>query len=285
MGTRDVMDLDSLMERVFSLADDGDWGSTVDLLREHLAEHGDEPSVHCALGVAEREIGNDGIAYECFKKALELRPEDPYVLATAGNGVAAFDDPDAMEALKSAAVLAPDVPLTRMLYGAYLAREGLYDWAIEQLEAARELDATDAHVVYELGVAFALAGQMGRACDALGEAVQLDPDDGWARVVFGLVLLEANRLDEAVGELVEGARLRPQDVDAQLLAALAASGTGLDGAAYEMLERARMRALAGDLELVESAEEQIDAGPEAAASFLENDMRSDALRVRLKERP
>ena len=279
------MDLDSLMARVISLADDGDWESAVELLREHLADFRDEASVHCALGVAERETGNDGSAYECFKKALELHPEDPYVLATAGNGVAASDDPDAMEALKSAALLAPDVPLTRMLYGAYLAREGFHDWAIEQLEAARDLDATDAQIAYELGVAFALAGQMGRAGDSLGEAVRLDPDDGWVRVVFGLVLLEDDRVDDAARELIEGARLRPEDVEAQLLAALAAGGTGADGVAYEMLERGRMRALEGDLELVDSAEEQIDAGPEAAASYLENDVRSDALRVRLKERP
>lgn len=279
------MELDTLMERAFALADEGDWGSAVDVLREHLGDFGDEASVHCALAVAEREMGNDGIAYECFKKALALQPEDPYLLATAGSGIAAYDDPDALEALKSAALLAPDVPVTRMLYGAYLAREGFHDQAIEQLEAARELDSTDSLIAYELGVAFALAGQGARACDSLGQAVQLDPDDGWARVVFGLSLLEDDRLDEATPELVEGARLRPEDVEAQILAALAASGTGLDGVAYEMLERGRMRALEGDLELVDSAELQIDAGQEAAAGYLQNDVQSDALRVRLKERP
>jgi tetratricopeptide (TPR) repeat protein len=279
------MDLEKLLARAFSLADDGEWGSVVDVLREHLADFGDEASVHCALGVAEREIGNDGIAYECFKKALALQPEDAYVLATAGNGVAAYDDPDALEALKSAALLAPDVPVTRMLYGAYLAREGHHDQAIEQLEAARELDSTDPLIAYELGVAFALAGQIARACDSLRDAVQHDPDDGWARVVFGLLLLEDDRLEEAAGELIEGARMRPEDVDAQILAALAAGGTGLDGVAYEMLERGRMRALEGDVELIDTAEQQIDAGAEAAASYLDNDVQSDALRVRLKERP
>ncbi len=279
------MDLDTLLERALSLADDADWGTAADLLREHLADFADEASVHCALGVAERESGNDGIAYECFKKALELQPEDPYVLATAGNGVAIFDDPDAMEALKSAALLAPDVPLTRMLYGAYLSREGFHDWAVEQLEVARELDPTDSQIAYELGVAFALSGQAGPAADSLAEALQLDPGDGWTRVVYGLVLLEDDRLEEAAGELVEGARLMPEDVEAQLLAALAAGAIGLGGVSYEMLERARMRALDGDLERVDSTEEHVDAGPEAAASLLKDDVQPEALRVRLKERP
>ena len=184
------MDLDTLLQRALSLADDGDWVSAAELLREQLGDFGDEASLHCALGVAERELGNTGLAYECFKKALQLQPEDPYVLATAGNGVALFDDPDAMEALKSAALLAPDLPLTRMLYGAYLAREGFHDWAVEQLEAARELDPTDSQIAYELGVAFALSGHVGPSARSLAEAVRLDPRDGWTRVLYGLVLLE-----------------------------------------------------------------------------------------------
>ena len=231
-----------------------------------------------------RELGNDGVAYECFKKALELQPEDPSVLATAGNGVATFDDPDAMEALKSAALLGPDLPLTRMLYGAYLAREGLPD-AVEQLEVARELDATDPQIAYELGVAFVLSGQVGSAADSLAEAVRLDSRDGWTRVVYGLVLLDDDRLEEAVGELLEGARLRPEDVEAQLLAALAAGATGSEAVSYEMLECARMRALEGDLELVDSVEEHVHAGAEAAAGLLKDDVQPEALRARLKERP
>jgi tetratricopeptide (TPR) repeat protein len=273
------------LQRALSLADDGDWVSAAELLREQLGDFGDEASLHCALGVAERELGNAGLAYECFKKALQLQPEDPYVLATAGNGVALFDDPDAMEALKSAALLAPDLPLTRMLYGAYLAREGFHDWAVEQLEAARELDPTDSQIAYELGVAFALSGQVGPSARSLAEAVRLDPRDGWTRVLYGLVLLEDDRLDEAAGELLEGARLRPEDVEAQLLAALAACATGLDGVSYEMLERARMRALELDLELVDSAAEHVEAGPEAAATLLSDDVQPEALRVRLRERP
>ena len=279
------MDLDTLLQRALSLADDGDWVSAAELLREQLGDFGDEASLHCALGVAERELGNAGLAYECFKKALQLQPEDPYVLATAGNGVALFDDPDAMEALKSAALLAPDLPLTRMLYGAYLAREGFHDWAVEQLEAARELDPTDSQIAYELGVVFALSGQVGPSARSLAEAVRLDLRDGWTRVLYGLVLLEDDRLDEAAGELLEGARLRPEDVEAQLLAALAACATGLDGVSYEMLERARMRALELDLELVDSAAEHVEAGPEAAATLLSDDVQPEALRVRLRERP
>ena len=98
-----------------------------------------------------------GIAYERFRKALALAPTDPYVLATAGNGVAAFDDADAEPALRAAALSAPDVPLTRLMYGAYLSREGLHEDALRELLAARDLNEDDSQIAYELGVAYALA--------------------------------------------------------------------------------------------------------------------------------
>lgn len=280
-----MMDRDALLARVLSLADEGDWSGATELLREHLDEFDDDPAVQCWLGVSERELGFEGIAYERFKRALSLDPQDPYVLATAGNAIARFDDPDAEQALRAAALTAPNVALGRLLYGAYLAREGYHEQALVELTAARELDPDDPQIAYELGVGHALAGDQDRATDALADAVRLDPDDGWARVVFGLALLEAGRDEEAVGELASGARLRDDDVDAQLVAALAAAASGLDEIAYEMLERGRMGAMEADLMLVTAVEERLDSGHEAAARLLSEELAPRVLRDRLYERP
>ena len=279
------MTRDDLLERALSLFDEDDWDGAAELLRDSLADFGEDAAVHCWLGVAERELGMDGVAYERFKKALSLGPTDPYVLATAGNAVAAFDDEDAEPALRSAALTAPDIPLTRLMYGAYLSREGFHEDALRELRAARELAEDDAQIAYELGVAHALADDLDAATDAMADAVRLDPDDGWVRVVFGLALLESDRMDEATGELMSGARLRPTDVDAQLAAALAAGATGRDGIAYEMLERGRISAMEGDLALLAAVEDRVDAGHEAAASMLHEDLAPDMLRTRLRERP
>ena len=201
------MDRDTLLERALTMADEGDWSAAADLLRGQLVEFDEEPAVHCWLGVAERELGMEGVAYERFKRALALDPQDPYVLATAGNGLARFDDPAAEQALRAAALIAPRVAVARMFYGAYLSREGFTEEGLVELNTAREIDPDDAQVAYELGVGYALAGDQDRAADALADAVRLAPEDGWTRVVFGLVLLEADRRDEAVGELMSGARL------------------------------------------------------------------------------
>jgi predicted Zn-dependent protease len=279
------VDVTQLLERFHSLADEGDWSAAAELMREHLDEFEDEPALHTWLGVAERELGMAGVAYERFKRALALEPSDPYVLAMAGSGIAAFDDPDAERALRTAALTAPEVGLARLMYGAYLAREGFTEDGIRELRAARELDPDDAQVAYELGAGLALAGRADEAADAVADAVRLDPEDGWVRTVFGLLLLEAGRDEEAAGELISGARLAPQDVDAQVAAALAAAASGLEDVAQEMLERARLIAIEGDMTLVEDVEERVDAGAEAAAAMLSEDFAPDLLRGRLRERP
>jgi tetratricopeptide (TPR) repeat protein len=279
------MDLQELLDRALALADEGDWDGMAALLREHLTEHEGEPAVHCWLGVAERELGMEGVAYERFRRSLALGPEDPYVLATAGNGVAAFDDPDAEQALRTAALTAPDIALTRLMYGAWLAREGFAADGLRELTAARALDPDDAQIAYELGVARYLAGDLEGAADAMGDATSLDPADGWARIVLGLVLLESDRFDEAVGELTEGAELHPEDVEAQLAAALAAAATGAEDLAYGMLERARIRADDEDAELLLDVEERVDLGSDAARALLMDELAPDMLRRRVQVRP
>jgi len=276
--------VDEVLARAHARADEGDWEGMAETIREHLSDHEDEPALHCWLGVAERELGLEGVAYERFKRALALEPTDPFVLATAGSGIATFDDPDAERALRVAALTAPKLAMTRLLYGAYLSREGFAAESLAELRAASELDPEDPQVAYELGVAHALAGNPDAAADALADAVRFNPEDGWARVVFGLVLLEAGRTEEAVGELVSGARIADDDVDAQIAAALAAAATDREDIAYEMLERARLGAAEHDLELLQTVEERIEVGVEAE-EMLVQDFAPDLLRARLLVRP
>ena len=56
------MNRDELLERAFAFADDEEWESAADLLRDHLSDFDEDPAVHCWLGVAERELGMDGVA-------------------------------------------------------------------------------------------------------------------------------------------------------------------------------------------------------------------------------
>lgn len=272
------------LARAHRFGDDGDFQGMADHLRTLLEEFPEDAAVLCWLGVAERELGLDGVAYERFRACLAHEPRDPHVLATAGNAVAAFDDPGAEPALRTAAMLAPDLVVTRWLYGAFLAREGLVTQALEELRAARAIEPDHPGVAYELGVALALDEDHDGAIDELFRSTEL-ADDGWARIVLGLALSEAGRADEAATELVAGARLRPDDVEAQLLASLAAAGEGWDEVAWEMLERGRLGGDGADLLLALEVEERLDQGSTEAHAFLTRELAPAAYRERMAERP
>ena len=100
-----------------------------------------------------------------------------------------------------------------------------------------------------------------------------------------LALLEQERLEDALPELRAGAESRSEDVEAQLLAALAAASQEEDALSWEMLERARLAGGLGDASLVEAVEERLAEGAAAARAFLVGEMAPSAFRERLGERP
>jgi tetratricopeptide (TPR) repeat protein len=263
----------------------GDWEGVAEELREALESAPGDPALLCWLGVVEREMGVPGSGYDLFKEALAQAPRDPLILATIGNGLAQLDDPDAEAALRSAAVMAPDLVLARTLYGAYLSREGLHEDAIRELDAASALDPDDSFVAYERGVALALQGRMVEALDALSRSVELEPEEGWVRVVKGLVEVTLDRLEDAARDLAEGARERPEDVEAQVLAALAAGAVPREDLAWEMLERGRQNADPLEVPFLEQVEMRLDEGPESARAFLVQEVVPGAMRERLMTRP
>ncbi|RMH22170.1 MAG: tetratricopeptide repeat protein [Gemmatimonadetes bacterium] len=277
--------MDEALTRALALGDEGDWDGMADALEALLEAHPDDATVLCWLGVAEQGRGRDGVAYERFRQAMEGEPEDPYVLATIGAGLARLDDPEAEGLLRTAALTGPEVAYARTMYGAYLSREGQIDVALQELDAAVGLAPDDPDVHVERGVALALGGRLEEAVDAFQQALTLDPDESWAQALLGLALVELGRLEDALADLVPAALARPEDVELQVVAALAAAAAEDEARAFELLERARLRAAQGDLPLVSAAEDRIDEGGEAARSFLEEELASSQLRERLAERP
>src|SRR5690606_35699253 len=159
--------VEQALQDALALGDEGRWDEMTAALAEALEQAPDGPYLLCWLGVAERELGNEGTAYEYFRRCIAEEPTDPHLLALAGSGLAAFDDPEAEGALRMAALSAPDLPMARLQYGAYLAREGLFDEALGHLRAAVDLAPEDPVVHAELGAALALAGDADGAAGAM----------------------------------------------------------------------------------------------------------------------
>lgn len=278
-----MSDIEEVLQQAFELGDEERWDEVIALLGDALEDAPDDPYLLCWLGVAERETGNDGAAYEYFRRCVAEEPLDPHLLALAGSGLAAFDDPEAESVLRTAVLTGPDVPMARLQYGAYLSRAGLYDAALEQLRAAGELDPDDPAIRGELGIAYALQGQTTHAVAALESALDLAPDDSWTRVLLGLLLVELGNLDEAAEQLIQAADEREDDPEAQILAALAAAAVGWEDAAQDRIARAEYAAAEEDRTLWEEADERITSGADEARALLVDSAAPSVLRERLAQ--
>jgi len=276
---------DEELERGLDLGEQGDWQGMAEYLRDTLERYPGEPAVLCWLGVAEIELGMEGVAYERFKACVAAEPSDPYLLAMAGSGLARFDDPAAESTLRTAALVGADLPIARSMYGAYLSREGMFEDAMRELSAALSLAPDDGEVLTEWGVALALSGRMDEAAEAFSKAWEADPEDGWARSLAGLVLVGVGRMEDALPDLIGAVDLRPEDVELALLAGLVASALGEEDRAFELVERARLQAIPGDLPLVEAVSDRVEEGYKSSKTFLEEDFVTGALRERLMTRP
>lgn len=276
-----MTDVQEILQQALELGDEGRWPEMAQLLEAALREMPDDPFVLCWLGVAERELGRDGVAYEYFKRCWQEEPLDPHVLAICGAGLAAFDDPDAEAALRAAALTGPDVSMARLQYGAFLARSGVFEQALEHLNAAAELEPDDPTIRGELGIAHALKGDYLSAAGAMEAALERAPDDSWTRLLLGLINLQLEQLDEAATQLLQAADERADDGEAQILAALAAAANGWDDAAQNTIARAEYALEGVDNELIEDAREAIDDGAEAARELLVDEIAPHALHDRM----
>lgn len=278
-----MTEVGDVLNRALELGEEGRWEEMSDMLSDALGSHPDEPYLLCWLGVAERELDRAGSAYELFKRCLAQEPADAQLLALAGAGLAAFDDPDAETALRAAALTAPELPFTRLQYGAYLAREGLFEEALQHLDAAVALAPDDPTMHGERGIALALKGDLGAAAEAMDRALEGAPDDSWTRVLLGLVRLEAGDAEDGAALLVQAAAERDQDFEAQVLAALAAAAEGWDDRAQEALARADFAQEGRDTELLGELEERVSAGPAAARELLMETLAPSVLHERLTQ--
>lgn len=278
-----MADIAQILDQALRLGDEGRWEEMAQLLSDALEHEADDPYVLCWLGVAERELDLPGGGYDLFKRCLAQEPADPQLLALAGSGIAAFDDPEAETALRAAALGAPDVPFTRLQYGAYLAREGLFEEALEHLDAAAALAPEDPAIHGERGIALALKGDLAGAAESMDRALDLAPDDSWTRLLLGLVQLESGEGEDGANTLVHAAQEREDDFEAQILAALAAAAVEWEDRAQEALARADFATEGRDAPLLAEVEERLAAGADASRAMLIESLAPSILHERLSQ--
>lgn len=277
-----AMAVQEVLRRALGLGESGDWARMVETLEEALRQYPEDGYLLGWLGVAFRELGNEAGAHVCFRRCLATDPLDPHLLALAGSGLAYFGDHEAEAALRAAALSGPDVPVARLQYGAYLARAGLLDEALEHLEAAVRLAPDDAAIRGEVAGALALSGNVRGAISELERTLDMAPDDSWSRLLLGLLYAEAGLLEEAADSLVRAADEREDDLEAQVVAALAAAAAGWEQAAHSALAVAEgVAETTAELQMTALAEGRILEGADSARAMLFEGLGPSVLRERL----
>lgn len=277
--------LEDALRSAAELAEDGRAAEAFEQLVEWDDQAPEDSALLCMLGALARDVGADGPAYDYFRRCLATNPADPTVLATAGQGVAAFDDPDAETALRAAALTGPHLVLTRLTYGAYLAREGMMEEALGELEAARDLAPDDGLVRFELATALYLDGQRTEAVPEMELAAELREDDGWIGALLGMTLWMAGREEEGAEQLHRvGEELRSEDGELHLFAALAFAGLGWLDEAWNAHARAESVPRPPDQAVIREVEVALEAGEEAARTLLRQELAPGMIRERLLQR-
>lgn len=278
-------ELGETLQEAMRLVEEERASEAFELLRSAEESHPTDPTLLCLLGVVAGETEDAvGLAYDYYRRALAEQPMDPPVLVAIGAGLARYDDPEAERVLRLAAVTAPELPAARLQYGAYLAREGLFEEAVKELEAARELDPEDPAVARELATAHVLGGGDERALLELERAVELGGEaDAGLRFLYGLALVRAGRLEDAAEEIHRGAAEQPYDADVQILTALACASQEWWDQAWAAFALAEAAPASPDPELLREVEDLLEAGAEPAAVFLREQLAPPMLRERLMQ--
>lgn len=197
------------------------------LWRTTLARNPDAFMAWANLGDTLVQQGRHPEAIVAFRRALQLRPDDPPVNNDLGCELVAIGQAHlAIPVLERALQLRPGYVEAHNNLGNALSRVGRSDEAIAHYEAAVKLKPTHAEAHDNLGCELVLKGRLGEAIACFEAAVRLKPDAAKYRRDLGAALGRAGRLPEAIVQWEHVARLDPAAPAAQAVLgnALAAAG-------------------------------------------------------------
>lgn len=188
--------------------------------------------------VLARRQDHDG-AIAAFRRALELRPDDPHAHNDIGCELLVLGRPaDALPWLERAGQLDPMGVDPANNLGLALSALGRRDEAIASFRRAVTLAPTDARAHGNLGVELVLAGRGAEALEHLETSVRLKPDDPRVLANDGDALRQLGRWPEAIQRYEQAIALRPGFGEAHAGLGLALAAGGRPAEARAELERA-----------------------------------------------
>jgi Flp pilus assembly protein TadD len=215
------------------------WRDSRTLFARAVEVTSDNAVAHNNLAAALADAGDTGGAVRVLREALRFAPENPVIRNNLGVILLRGGDPAAAEAqLRRAREADPRREVTLLNLGMALAAQGKFAEAREVLGAAAREHPGSAASRAALGAVLLGEGDAAGAARELAEAVRLDPAAAEARNNLGAALAALGRAEEALASYRDALRIRPAYAGARYNLALALSRSGRPEEAVPEFERA-----------------------------------------------
>ena len=165
-------------------------------------------------------LGRPADAVAMLDKLIAMSPQDPGLLANAGDMLRAANEMQAAIPYYSKAIVAigspPPPAAWSLFFDRGICEDSVNDWAAAEPDMleAQALGPNQPYVLNYIGYSWALHGEkLDQAHALLERAVALDPNDGAVIDSLGFVNLKQGHTQTALGLLTQAVQLDPDDAE------------------------------------------------------------------------
>lgn len=177
--------------------------------RELAVSHSQDPVPHAYLGMALREIGDNGEAVDALSTAHQLRPDSgPIRLELADALRAANRIDEAIHVLDEGLAQDPRDVNLHLLRAEVAADSGDLDIAESHVVTVDEIDPASAPWLW-LSRVITAHGDVARALSAVDHALRVDPDDSSALGMRGVLLVDQGEIEDGITTLRASLGVQP----------------------------------------------------------------------------
>jgi tetratricopeptide (TPR) repeat protein/serine/threonine protein kinase len=171
----------------------------------------DLASLHANLGIALENQGKLGEAEKHFRKACDLKPNDPDYLNMLGAFLCDYkrEYDAALEAFNKALQVDPKYAMAHCNIANVMRNKGEISKAVASFQKALELDPELALAHNNLGNIYMRQGKLAEAMDHYRKAIRSEPSYAMAHYNLGNALLQLNKLPEAAEEFRAAVHFKP----------------------------------------------------------------------------
>lgn len=243
--------LNDLLNAAQAALDKQDFEAAARNYQDYLTKKPDDAVVHYDLGYVYSALNRPADAKNEYQRAIALDPKMAAAYSNLGATLLQSDAAAAIEPLQKAAELTPRDAHTKWVLGTALEQSGKLPEAIEQYQAARQLDDSDFKIRLSLARAMISAGRpadselefraaltlhgtpaemsqahqgltevliaekkFAEASNELGLYLETHPNDPKARIEHASLLFDQDKFDDALAELDRASKLAPEDLRA-----------------------------------------------------------------------